>query len=87
MRKNISQRLTSALYGGVVTAVGLTALAALSGYELDLGLIAIWALAIVGTWLLLTAALSAVRSREPKTKDAPVDIEEARERAESVADA
>jgi hypothetical protein len=62
-RRRPAHRLTSALIGAIVTAVGVLTIALLSGRELDTELISIIALASVGGWLLITAMLSGRRPR------------------------
>lgn len=62
-RRRPAHRLTSALIGAIVTAVGILTIALLSGRRLDTELIAIVALASVGGWLLLTALISSRRPR------------------------
>ena len=62
-RRRPAHRLTSALIGAIVTAVGILTMALLSGRKLDTELIAIIALAAVGGWLLITAMLSGRRPR------------------------
>lgn len=63
-RRRPAHRLTSALIGAIVTAMGALTAALLSGKDLDTELIAIVALASVGGWLLITALLS---SRTPRS--------------------
>lgn len=63
-RRRPAHRLTSALIGAVVTAVGVLTIALLSGRELDTELISIITLASVGGWLLITAMLSSRRPRK-----------------------
>ena len=62
-RRRPAHRLTSALIGATVAAVGVLTMALLSGRKLDTELIAIIALAAVGGWLLITALLSGRRPR------------------------
>ena len=62
-RRRPAYRLTSALIGAIIAALGLLTMALLSGRELDTELIAIVALAAVGTWLLITALLSGRKPR------------------------
>jgi hypothetical protein len=62
-RRRPAHRLTSALIGAIVTAVGVLTIALLSGRKLDTELIAIIALASVGGWLLITALISSRRPR------------------------
>ncbi|NYI40696.1 hypothetical protein [Demequina lutea] len=62
-RRRPAHRLTSALIGAIVAAVGVLTIALLSGRELDTELIAIIALAAVGGWLLITALISGRRPR------------------------
>lgn len=61
IRRRPAHRLTSALIGAIVAAMGVLTGALLSGRELDTELIAIVALASVGGWLLVTALLSSRR--------------------------
>jgi len=63
-RRRPAHRLTSALIGALIAALGVLTMALLSGRELDTELIAIVALAAVGGWLLITALLS---SRKPRS--------------------
>ncbi len=62
-RRRPAHRLTSALIGAIVTAMGVLTGALLSGRELDTELIAIVTLASIGGWLLVTALLSSRRPR------------------------
>lgn len=62
-RRRPAHRLTSALIGAIVTAVGVLTIALLSGRKLDTELISIIALASVGGWLLITAMISGRRPR------------------------
>jgi hypothetical protein len=62
-RRRPAHRLTSALIGAIVAAVGVLTMALLSGRQLDTELIAIIALAAIGGWLLITAMLSGRRPR------------------------
>ncbi len=62
-RRRPAQRLTSALIGAIITALGLLTGALLSGRSLDTELIAIVSLAAIGVWLVMTALLSARRPR------------------------
>ena len=63
-RRRPAHRLTSALIGAMIAALGVLTMALLSGRELDTELITIAALAAVGGWLLITALLS---SRKPRS--------------------
>lgn len=63
-RRRPAHRLTSALIGAIITALGVLTGALLSGRDLDTELIAIVALASIGGWLLITALLS---SRSPRS--------------------
>ncbi|NTV39061.1 MAG: hypothetical protein HGA51_03760 [Demequinaceae bacterium] len=63
-RRRPAHRLTSALIGAIITALGVLTAALLSGKDLDTELIAIVTLASVGGWLLITAVLS---SRSPRS--------------------
>lgn len=62
-RRRPAHRLTSAIIGAIITAVGVLTMALLSGRQLDTELIVIIALAAVGGWLLITALLSGRRPR------------------------
>lgn len=62
-RRRPAHRLTSALIGAIITALGVLTAALLSGRDLDTDLIAIVTLASVGGWLLITALLSGRRPR------------------------
>ena len=62
-RRRPAHRLTSALIGAIIAALGVLTGALLSGRNLDTELIAIVALASIGVWLVLTALLSARRPR------------------------
>ena len=62
-RRRPAHRLTSALIGAIITALGVLTGALLSGRDLDTELIAIVALAAAGVWLMITALLSARRPR------------------------
>ena len=63
-RRRPAHRLTSALIGAIIAAMGVLTGVLLSGRELDTELIAIVALASVGGWLLITALLS---GRHPRS--------------------
>lgn len=71
MRRRAVQRLTSALIGASVAAIGAVALAALDGRELDFELIWIIALGVAGAWLLLTAIMASVKRPAPKAQRYP----------------
>ena len=71
MRRRAVQRLTSALVGASVAAIGAVALAALDGRELDFELIWIIALGVAGAWLLLTAIMASVKRPAPKAQRYP----------------
>jgi len=75
MRRRFVQRLTSAVVGGVVTAMGGLAIATLSGREVDVELAAIIALTATGGWLLLTALLTSLR-RTPAPSVTPTSPED-----------
>jgi hypothetical protein len=63
IRRRPAHRLTSALIGAIIAALGVLTMALLSGRDLDTELIAIVALAAVGGWLLITALLAGRRPR------------------------
>lgn len=60
-RRGTAERITGAIWGVIVTAVGAFLIAALSGYEVDIELIAIVALAALGGWLLVSAIAAGTR--------------------------
>lgn len=89
-RLRFVQRLTSAIVGAIVTAVGAVAIASLSGVEIDFELIWIIGLGAVGIWLLLTAAIAAVkpsRRDQARTNDAEADVDVTPAAADAAADA
>jgi hypothetical protein len=63
IRRRPAHRLTSALIGAIIAALGVLTMALLSGRDLDTELIAIVALAAIGGWLLITALLAGRRPR------------------------
>lgn len=67
-RRRPVQRLTSAIIGASLAALGAVAIATLSGKDIDLELVFIIGLAAMGGWLLLTAALASVR-QQPSAPD------------------
>ena len=72
IRRRLVQRLTSAVVGATVAAFAGVAIATLSGASLDVELVFIIGLAVLGGWLLLTAALTPVRrSASADTYGAP----------------
>ncbi len=62
-RRRPAYRLTSALVGAIVAAMGVVTMALLSGRVLDTELVAIVALAAAGGWLVISALLPGARSR------------------------
>lgn len=72
-RRGFAERITGAIWGAIVTTVGGLLIAALSGYDIDLELVAILSLAALGGWLLFSAVAVAVRqqSRRPQAPAAP----------------
>lgn len=64
IRRRPVQRLTSAIVGASIAALGGVAIATLSGRDIDLQLVFIIGLAAMGAWLLLTAVLASTK-REP----------------------
>lgn len=81
-RRRPAHRLTSALIGAIITALGVLTAALLSGRDLDTELIAIVTLASVGGWLLLTALLSARSPRSGVWATVPEPSRYARDNAE-----
>ncbi|WP_062131721.1 hypothetical protein [Demequina aestuarii] len=72
IRRRAGQRISSALWGLLVTGVGGLLIASYSGYEIDLELAAIIVLAAIGGWLLVSAAVSGIgRQREISRATAP----------------
>lgn len=75
-RRGLAERVTGAIWGIIVTAVGAFLIAALSGYDVDLELIAIVSLVALGGWLLFSAIAAATRQsrreREAVAAAAPV---------------
>lgn len=69
IRRRPAHRLTSALIGAIVTALGVLTIALLSGRDLDTELIAIITLAAIGAWLLITALLAGRRPRSGQWTD------------------
>ncbi|WNM26805.1 hypothetical protein RN607_11445 [Demequina capsici] len=62
-RRSPAQRLGWATVPAACSTVGVLVAYRLSGYEIDLELIAIVALAALGVWFLITAALAGRRDR------------------------
>lgn len=62
-RLRASSRASGALWGAIVTAVGLTCIAVYSGRKIDLELLGISLLGVAGAWLLLSAVASGLSSR------------------------
>ncbi len=62
-RRGAAERVTGVIWGAIVTAVGGFLIAALSGYDIDIELVAIVALAALGAWLLFSAIGVALRDR------------------------
>jgi hypothetical protein len=68
IRRHASDRITGALWGALVTSVGVLMIATFSGYTVDLELTGIIALVALGGWLVLSAVLSGKpRERVPFT--------------------
>lgn len=67
-RKGWTERVTGVLWGAIVAAGGGFLIAALSGYDVDLELIAIVALVALGGWLLASAIAVSMRNR-PRRAD------------------
>ncbi|MFV0287048.1 MAG: hypothetical protein ACK5IM_11820 [Demequina sp.] len=86
-RRRAGQRIASALWALLVIGAGVMLAVAFSGTDIDLELAAIIALAAVGGWLVLSAALSSIgRSREIREATAPV-VEEPLVHGQSATDA
>ena len=68
-RKSVAERVTGILWGAIVAAGGGFLIAALSGYDVDLELVAIIALVALGGWLLFSAIAVSMR-RRPQRADA-----------------
>lgn len=62
-RKPGAERVTGVIWGAIVATGGGFLIAALSGYEVDLELIAIVALIALGGWLLFSAIAVSMRER------------------------
>jgi hypothetical protein len=58
IRKPWRQRITTIVWGGLITAAGVLTAYALNGVHIDVELVAIVALAALGGWLLLSALFS-----------------------------
>ncbi|WP_062380503.1 hypothetical protein [Demequina pelophila] len=81
-RKSPSERVTGAVWGVIVAALGGLGIAALSGWSVDAELALIIALAAMGGWLLASALAVGVRQRrrerealaalEPTVEEPPV---------------
>ncbi|WP_062305040.1 hypothetical protein [Demequina subtropica] len=68
-RRGAAERVTGVIWGAIVAASGACAIAALSGYDVDLQLIAIIALAALGAWLVVSAVVLATRqSRQERAR-------------------
>jgi len=63
LRLRAADRITGALWGIIIATAGALLIAALSGYEIDLELAGIIALSALGGWLLLSALLSATKTK------------------------
>ncbi len=59
----LTRRITTMLWGLAVIAFGAGVILHLNGYAFDLELLAIITLAVLGTWILVTAAIALVRER------------------------
>ncbi|MDN4474997.1 hypothetical protein QQX09_03895 [Demequina sp. SYSU T00192] len=66
-RRGATERITGLIWGAIVTAAGACLIAALSGYAIDLELVAIVALVALGGWLLFSAIGVAMRDRRRET--------------------
>ncbi|WP_062524615.1 hypothetical protein [Demequina rhizosphaerae] len=75
-RRGATERITGVIWGAIVTAAGACLIAALSGYDIDLELVAILALVALGGWLLFSAINVAMRDRRRETWQPPVEPEE-----------
>ncbi len=63
-RRRLPQRLTTMLWGVLVMAFGGLVIARLSGFDFDLELAGIIALAVLGAWILVSALLSSLLRRD-----------------------
>lgn len=62
-RKTAAERVTGVIWGAIVATAGGFLIAALSGYDVDLELVAIVALIALGGWLLFSAIAVSMRNR------------------------
>ncbi|WP_062293779.1 hypothetical protein [Demequina phytophila] len=60
-RRGAAERVTGVIWGAIVAAAGAFTIAALSGYDVDLEVLAIVALVVLGGWLLASALAAASR--------------------------
>ena len=60
-RRGAAERVTGAIWGAIVAAAGGFLIAALSGYDIDLELVAIVSLTALGGWLLFSAIAAGTR--------------------------
>ncbi|WP_062518691.1 hypothetical protein [Demequina silvatica] len=60
-RRGAAERVTGIIWGAIVAATGALTIAALSGYDVDLEVLAIVALVVLGGWLLASALAAASR--------------------------
>ncbi|WP_062317504.1 hypothetical protein [Demequina maris] len=81
-RRGATERITGIIWGAIVTAAGACLIAALSGYAIDLELVAILALVALGGWLLFSAISVAMRDRRRETWQPPVEADEPTEPTE-----
>ena len=61
--KSAAERVTGVIWGAIVATGGGFLIAALSGYDVDLELVAIVALIALGGWLLFSAIAVSMRQR------------------------
>lgn len=80
LRLRPSERVAGTIWGLIVTAAAVTAMVALSGYNIDTELVLIAALVALGGWLVISAVLAA----RPKRVAQPAGITEPVESGEPV---
>jgi len=58
--RNVAQRITTLLWGLLITGFGGVVIADLSGYSFDVELAGIIALALLGGWILVSALVAMI---------------------------
>jgi hypothetical protein len=76
LRRRAGQRISAAVWGLLVMGSGALMIAALSGYDIDLQLIAIIVLTAIGGWMLLSAAVSGLGRRKEIARATAPTVEE-----------